>query len=157
MDAIIITHSILHQILGAGSPAADPPLHQQIICHSRRLPIWHTIDASFASCQTYWTLVRIWGLALFEGCRPNALFFVHVTLSLNPSPRGRDLPSPSRALYLASCQTYWTSVQAWAQNNLQMTMYDCHWPEIIVLRRQIFGITLSWSANHAMVCRIWVL
>lgn len=29
-------------------------------------------------------------------------------------------------------------------------MFDCHWPEIIVLRRQIFGITLSWSANHAM-------
>lgn len=29
-------------------------------------------------------------------------------------------------------------------------MFDCHWPKIIVLQRQIFGITLSWSANHAM-------
>ena len=31
-----------------------------------------------------------------EGCKPNALFYVHVTLTLNPSPRGRDLP---RGLY----------------------------------------------------------
>lgn len=23
-------------------------------------------------------------------------------------------------------------------------MFDCHWPEIIVLWRRIFGITLSW-------------
>ena len=32
----------------------------------------------------------------FEDCKPNALF-VHVTLTINPSPRGRDLPSPMRA------------------------------------------------------------
>ena len=32
----------------------------------------------------------------FEDCKPNARF-VHVTLTINPSPRGRDLPSPMRA------------------------------------------------------------
>ena len=34
------------------------------------------------------------GYHSFEGCTH---FFVHVTLSLNPSPRGRNLLSPSRA------------------------------------------------------------
>ena len=37
---------------------------------------------------------QIGGLSPIRRLKAHALFFVYVTLTLNPSPRGRDLPSP---------------------------------------------------------------
>ena len=38
------------------------------------------------------------GYHSFEGFKPHALFYVHVTLILNPGSRGKELLSPSPAI-----------------------------------------------------------